>query len=166
MSVQRYGFVMSPYGCDQCGILPDRGGDYVRFDDYAALEARCAGLHKQLADVLEISTAVPFDRCIIHAGERLAGRLMQVDALQASLDSERTSIDNICKDYRQRTNELDSLRVHHKQALGEREELKAKLAEAEEALIVISRLPYCDRHLSKDLARVALADTTTDEVQP
>ena len=44
--------------------------------------------------------------------------------------------------------------------------LEARCAKMEEALIVISRLPYCDRHLSKDLARVALADTTTDEVQP
>ena len=44
--------------------------------------------------------------------------------------------------------------------------LEARCAGLERALVEISKLPYCDSYMCRQIARAALADTTTGEVQP
>lgn len=76
--------------------------------------------------------------------EDLKAKVAALEARCAGLEREResarTSIDKICKEYRQRTNELDSLRVYHNQALVKRGELEAKLAAAEAQLAELDGL--------------------------
>ena len=138
MSVQRYDFVNGiGYSSDESRV-ESFDGDYILHSDYAALEARCAGMER------ERDAAKAF----LHGAEVLA-----VDDLVSRGE-----------DFVFRFGAHTAAIT--KRVIAERDALQAKLAAAEYALVEISNLPDCDSYMCRQIARDALADTTTGEVQP
>lgn len=64
MSVKRYEFEL--YHCNGGDMLVSDTGDYVSYEDYAALEARCAALAAESA-LLKKSEPAPFSKLMMEA---------------------------------------------------------------------------------------------------
>ncbi|HDR2502741.1 hypothetical protein [Enterobacter roggenkampii] len=60
MSVKRYEFEL--YHCNGGEMLVSDTGDYVSYEDYAALEARCAALAGEVYDMKHPGTCLPLKR--------------------------------------------------------------------------------------------------------
>lgn len=80
MSVKRYEFEL--YHCNGGEMLVSETGDYVSYDDYAALEARCAAL---AAESSGMSAFVDALLCIAWQGGSADGAEIQELALKHGL---------------------------------------------------------------------------------
>lgn len=163
MSVQRY--TNEPFG----SFAKCSRGEYVLHTDYAALEARCAGLERERAALKE--------RVELGAQEGIKRAFDMLTYVSANTDDDAKSefLHELAEDILADAKEYDVRWKDIGKLLQERDALQANLAAAEEALRWYANddnYRYLDRddlpilYDSGERARAALADTTTGEVQP
>ena len=150
-------------------MLPLSDGDYVLHTDYAALEARCAGLERE-RDELQLAFDRSHDANMrgINAWQKATGKelvwpdqgnlvewlLSERDALQAKLAAAEEA--------------LKPSAETKAEYMGEFSWKEESLDEYEEPCLRTIYVPWTTiKEIMKAIkARAALADTTTDEVQP
>ncbi|WP_320729652.1 hypothetical protein [Enterobacter ludwigii] len=93
MSVKRYEWVACDEHACHCDVVESAEGDMVDYEDYAALEARCAALaveNAELKDAAEFSTAD--DMWVEQADGMLDYRYVEwyVDVLKAAMETPAT----------------------------------------------------------------------------
>ncbi|CAM7793487.1 MULTISPECIES: hypothetical protein [Enterobacter cloacae complex] len=104
MSVKRYEWVACDEHSCHCDVVESVDGDMVDYEDYAALEARCAALAAELSAVEVIHNEAVFitdehyEKCPPEVQKMIRSlAVMQIPAYQAFLAEVRASaVDDVC----------------------------------------------------------------------
>ncbi|WP_270582558.1 hypothetical protein [Enterobacter roggenkampii] len=104
MSVKRYEWVACDEHSCHCDVVESAEGDMVDYEDYAALEARCAALAAELSAVEVIHNEAVFitdehyEKCPPEVQKMIRSlAVMQIPAYQAFLAEVRASaVDDVC----------------------------------------------------------------------
>ncbi|MBT1833148.1 hypothetical protein ABKU23_15895 [Enterobacter hormaechei] len=104
MSVKRYEWVACDEHACHCDVVESAEGDMVDYEDYAALEARCAALAAELSAVEEIHNEAVFitddhyEQCPPEVQKIIRSlAVMQIPAYQAFLAEVRAAaVDEVC----------------------------------------------------------------------
>ncbi|HAS0810509.1 hypothetical protein GF003_06280 [Enterobacter hormaechei] len=104
MSVKRYEWVACDEHSCHCDVVESVDGDMVDYEDYAALEARCAALAAELSAVEVIHNEAVFitdehyEKCPPEVQKMIRSlAVMQIPAYQAFLAEVRAiAVDDVC----------------------------------------------------------------------
>ena len=104
MNVKRYEWVACDEHVCHCDVVESAEGDMVDYEDYAALEARCAALAAELSAVEVIHNEAVFitdehyEKCPPEVQKMIRSlAVMQIPAYQAFLAEVRASaVDDVC----------------------------------------------------------------------